>query len=183
LDPSRASSREAHDHACTRGGGGHGAGRRDQICEGQPRVFARQRTPCVGMALFLSGNTLGASYGPPFADPTLQAAYVAEWKKLADSSVFITESTARSLVASVMNSALAAADSAVPRIKSEVEKAVRGQIPVIEREVAKVAKEKAGEGARTQVGKLLIMSALAGVTAHLSYLALRSAFTKRKRRA
>lgn len=81
-------------------------------------------------------------YGPPFADPELQATFLDEVKKLA-SNALITESTAKDLIASVMNSALAAGKSAVPEIRAEVEK-----------EATVAAYSAASRGARAGVGKL-----------------------------
>jgi len=61
-------------------------------------------------------------YGPPFTDPELQATYVAEVKNLA-SNALITTSTAGQIVATVMNSALAAGEAAIPAITAAVRKA------------------------------------------------------------
>lgn len=60
--------------------------------------------------------------GPPFANPELQAFYEAEWRRLANSSVLVTEDTAKSLVSSIINTALAAGESVIPQIRAEVEK-------------------------------------------------------------
>ena len=92
-------------------------------------------------------------YGPPFSDPELQATYLAEVKDLA-SSALITESVAKQLVASVMNSALAAGKSAIPEITAEVK-----------RVAAKAATTAAHKGAALGVGEVLGYSALfAGLT-------------------
>lgn len=62
-------------------------------------------------------------YGPPFADPALQAAYEREAKKLASSSVLITEGTARDLLTAVVNSALAAGKAMTPEIETKAKTA------------------------------------------------------------
>jgi len=80
------------------------------------------------------------TFGPPFADPCVQATYEAQVKKLS-SSLVITEDTAKSVVAGVINSALSAGESAVPKIEARV------------REVAAAA---AGTSARNAVSKLLL---------------------------
>lgn len=78
-------------------------------------------------------------FGPPFSDPKLQATYDAEWRKLA-SSILITEGVARDLVATVINSALAAGESSIPKIERKVKMAVREEIPMIESEVRTTVK-------------------------------------------
>lgn len=78
------------------------------------------------------------SAGPPFSDPKLQATYDAEWRKLA-SNVLIPESTAKDLVATVINSALAAGESAIPMIERRVQTAVEAKIPKIEQKVRAAA--------------------------------------------
>lgn len=85
-------------------------------------------------------------FGPPFADPELQATFLAEVKDLA-SSALITESTAKQLVATVMNTALAAGISATPAIRAEVQK---------------VAQAAAAQGARDATIKVLLGGLLTG---------------------
>ncbi len=67
-------------------------------------------------------GALGAArrFGPPFKDRALQQTYIAESRKLAGESVFVTLSTARALVAATINSALAAAEAATPAIEARV---------------------------------------------------------------
>ena len=87
----------------------------------------------------LDGAPLGAIvranyYGPPFQDRALQRTYIVESQKLAESSAVITLGTARELVATVINSALAAAESATPEIERRV------------RAVAEVAAKRGAKG-------------------------------------
>ena len=111
------------------------------------------------------GGALGryGPFGPPFKDAELQRTYNAEWRKLSASSIAITDATARSLVATVINSALAAGEASIPKIKNEVRREVLRQIPRIKREVRQeVLKQvpyirtEAEGGAKTGVKNVLV---------------------------
>jgi len=110
------------------------------ICA-NPMQFPQARQWCREAAMLGAG--LGAPrygpFGPPFSDPKLQATYDAEWRKLS-SSILITDGVARDLVATVINSALAAGESSVPKIERRVKVAVREEIPTIEAEVESTVK-------------------------------------------
>ena len=71
-------------------------------------------------------------YGPPFQDRSLQRTYLDESSKLAKESYAITIGTARKLVATVINSALAAGEAAIPmieaRVRREATKAAKGGV-------------------------------------------------------
>jgi len=97
-------------------------------------------------------------YGPPYADAKLQATYDTEWRKLSGSSAFITESTAQSLIASVINSGLAAGESATPGIEAKVRAAAGAA-------AAKAAKPAAAEGATLAVKPMIVGVAVLGVLA------------------
>lgn len=90
------------------------------------------------------GATSYGPYGPPFKDPALQAAYQREARKLAGDSALITQATADSLVAAVINSTMAAVDAKTPEVERE-------------------AATAASRAARGSVGMLLTFTALAGV--------------------
>lgn len=84
-------------------------------------------------------------YGPPFADISLQQTFTDQTKRLANSSAVITTDVARELVATVINSALAAGDASIPKIEARVRLA-------------------AGAAARDSVIKLLGHIAFFGLT-------------------
>jgi hypothetical protein len=74
------------------------------------------------------------SYGPPFADPKVQAEYDAQVKKLS-SNIAITQGLAKDLVGAVVNATMAAADAKTPEIEAKVRQAVMDQVPEIESRV------------------------------------------------
>lgn len=148
--------------------------------------------------IFQSAFGQARRYGPPFADKKLQATYEAEARKLA-SDILIPEGTARNLVASVINSTLAAVDARLPdierRVREEATAAVMAEIPTIERQVraaavtaapelerrlkevaTKVVKQEAKKGATAGVARLfqgaLVVSML-GVAAVGGVMAFR----------
>lgn len=100
-----------------------------------------------------------APTGPPFADPALQAAYEAEWRKLSASSAFITQGTAQALVGSVMRSALAAGDA----VKPSVVAAVRAETDKAAKKIEVMVRQAAGESAKSGVGTLLLGVFTAGL--------------------
>ena len=95
------------------------------------------------------GQARYGPYGPPFADARLQATFDAEARSLASESAFITEGTARKLLATVINSALAAGDSKIP----EIEARVRAAAAIAARSAAEPA---AATAARVPVAALLL---------------------------
>lgn len=126
-------------------------------------MLARTPTQLASSGLAVRVATLGryGPYGPPYADRKLQDTYEAEWRALAKSSTFITEGTAKDIVASVINSVLAAADSATPNIRAQVEAAAK-----------RAAYPAAEAGARAAFVHGILATAAVGGTALLAGWAL-----------
>lgn len=103
-------------------------------------------------------------FGPPFKDPRLQASYEAEWRKLSGSSVLITDGTARDLVATVINAALAAGESSIPAIETKVKAAVLETLPEVLTKVKTGAGTAAGTAVKNIIFGAVSMIGLLGVT-------------------
>lgn len=99
-------------------------------------------------------------FGPPFGDPRLQASYEAQWRKLSASSMFITDGTARDLVATVMNAAMAAGEASIPKIEAKVKAAVLATIPKIRTEV----ESGAGSAVKSIIFGAVSLIGLLGIT-------------------